>query len=104
MKILEFYGQDAVLMSIASNRQLEVSDESTGEWSGAMMWRAAGLASRNPERVRLVGPARTLAESVLGQSLPRTGKALWAQIEGVNTGRLNAKEVAAIDLILAALA
>lgn len=102
MKMVNFTGQDAIDVALASNKQPESFDGKA--WRPTLMWRAAAIASRTPELLRLRGPARTVAEAVLGVALPTTpGLGMAEQVRAAHEATpepTKTQTVRAIALIL----
>jgi len=83
IKVVTFLGQDAIDISVASNKQPEAYDDATRTWKTVLMWTAAKVASRSPDQLRVRGPAKTIAEAVLGKALSN-GVALADQVRAAH--------------------
>lgn len=105
MKILSFTGQDAIDVAMAANRQTEEFDGKA--WRPSFMWNARRVASREPEKLRLRGPARLLAEAVVGRAIPTVpGMAIADQVRVAHAAMLEpdkTQTVRAVALLLNAL-
>lgn len=70
-RILNFTGNDAIIMARASNRSPEYQEEGSDRWVTGSLWKLSPIASRTPDRVRLRATPRVLAESIMGTAIPR---------------------------------
>lgn len=98
-KYVEFNGLDALQVALASSRNAEI--EMDGRWVESQSYRVKPVASREPQRVRLKGYAKSLVESIISASLPPGDLEAMVATEIATMKDPHAR--AALELILAKL-